>query len=190
MFSNGRDLVADGFSPPTMASYNPDIKNKGYSEYNPEKAKELLKQAEAINKGKLPQLKLAMPGTGTLHRQMGQFIKKCLNDVGLEVEMSYLDWPSYMEKINSKSLQMFLFGWVATVPDAMDFMEIFYSPKWKAGTKSFNYYNPQFDKLFQQVEVMPDSPERRKLYRQMETIVMDDCPAAFLNHRISYLVNN
>ena len=190
LFSNGRDIVADGFLPATMVSYNLEIKNKGYAEYAPEKAKELIRQAEIINKGKLPQLKIGMPGTDTLPRQMGQFIKKCLNDVGLEVEMSYMDWPTYMEKLNSKSLQMFFSGNIATIPDSKDFLEMFYSPCWKAGTKTFNYYNPKFDKLFEQVEVMDDSPETRELYRQMEIIVLDDCPAAFVNHRIAYVLKH
>ncbi len=190
LFSNNRNIVADGFLPPLMASYNPEIKKKGYAEYSNEKAKQLIEEAEIINKGKIPLLKLGMPGTGTSYRQMGQFLKKCFNDVGLEVEMLYMDWPTYLEKKNSKSLQMFVSGWIATVPDARDFLEIFYSPYWKAGTKSFNYYNPQFDKLFEQVEVMPDSGERRELYRRMEMVVMDDCPAVFINHRVSYVLKH
>ncbi len=190
LFSNGRYILADGIIPPMMASYNPQIKMKGYSIYDPEKAKNLIKEAEVINKGKLSLLKVGIPGTDTLSRQMGQFIKKCLNDVGLEVEMLYMDWPTYLEKLNSKSLQMFVSGWVATVPDARDFLENFYSPNWKAGSKSFNYYNPQVDKLFEQVEVMDDSPQRRELYRQMEIMVMDDCPAALINHRVSYVLKH
>ena len=190
LFSNGRDVIADGFVPASMASYNSEIKKKGYSEYNPEKVTELIRQAEVINKGKLPLLKAGIPGTDTISRQMGQFIKKCFNDVGLQVEISYMDWPTYLEKLNSKSLQMFFSGTMATVPDARDFMEIFYSPNWKAGSKSFNYYNPEFDRLFEQVEVMSDSTERRELYRRMEMIVMDDCPAVFINHRVSYVLKH
>jgi len=190
LFFNGRYVVADGFIPPMMASYNPQINKKGYADHNPEEAKELIRQAEVINKGKLPLLKIGMGGTDTFRRQMGQFFKKCFNDVGLEVEILYMDWPTYLEKLNSKSLQMFSLGSVAGVPDARDFLEMFYSPNWKAGSKSFNYYNPQFDKLFEQVEVMDDSDERRELYRQMEMIVMDDCPAVFINHKIPYVLKH
>lgn len=190
LFSNGRDVIADGFLPATMVSYNPEIKKKGYSEYNPTRAKQLIAEAQAINNGKLALLKAGIPGTDTVSRQMGQFIKKCLNDVGLEVEMSYMDWPTYLEKLNSKSLQVFFSGNVATVPDARDFLEIFYSPNWKAGSKSFNYYNQEYDKIFELVEVMFDSDQRRELYRQMEIIVMDDCPAAFINHRVSYVLKH
>jgi len=190
LFSNNRNIVADGFLPATMRSYNPDIKKKGYAEHSIEKAKQLIEEAEVINEGKIPLLKVGMPGTDTFYRQMGQFLKKCFDDVGLEVEMTYMDWPTYLEKLNSKSLQMFVSGWIATVPDARDFLEIFYSPHWKAGSKSFNYYNPQFDELFKQVEVMDDSDERRGLYRRMEMIVMDDCPAAFTNHRVSYVLKH
>jgi len=190
IFFNGRYVVADGFIPPMMASYNPQIKKKGYAEHNPEEAKELIRQAKAINQGKLPPLKLGMPSTETRYRQMGHFLKKCFSDIGLELEISYMDWPTYLEKLNSKSLQIFFSGNVLTIPDAKGFLEIFYSPSWKVGSKSFNYYNPQFDKLFEQVEVMDDSPERRELYRQMEMVVMDDCPAVFINHKIPYVLKH
>jgi len=33
---------------------------------------------------------------------------------------------------------------------------------------------------------MSESPERCELYRQMEIMVLEDCPAAFLNHRVAY----
>jgi len=37
---------------------------------------------------------------------------------------------------------------------------------------------------------MPESAERRELYRKMELMVLEDCPAAFLNHRIAYALHH
>jgi ABC-type transport system substrate-binding protein len=35
---------------------------------------------------------------------------------------------------------------------------------------------------------MGDNPQRRRLYQKMERIVLEDCPAAFLNHRVGYVL--
>jgi hypothetical protein len=37
---------------------------------------------------------------------------------------------------------------------------------------------------------MFDCPERQELYRKMELVVLEDCPAAFLNHRIAYALHH
>jgi len=37
---------------------------------------------------------------------------------------------------------------------------------------------------------MPDCPERTVLYRKAELIVIEDCPAAFINHRVAYVLHH
>ena len=190
LFFNNRHLVAHGLIPPVMPSYNPEIKEMGYAQYDPEKAQELLKDAEKIHGGKLPTLKITLPGTNTWYRQYGQFLKRNLSDVGLEVEMEYMDRPTYLEKVNTKSVQMFTSGSSASTPDAQDFLAMFYSRYHAPGPNKFNYSNPEFDKLYEKAQVMLDGPEKRRLYRKMELIVLEDCPAAFLNHRVAYVLHH
>jgi ABC-type transport system substrate-binding protein len=186
LFSNGRDRIAYGFVPLIMDSYDPNIKDKGYAQYDPNESRKLLAEAEKIYGGKLPVLKIAMPGTDMFYRQFGQFIERQLKEVGFQIELEFMDWPTYLGKLNTRSLQMFASGWSGSIPDAQDFLQSFYSKYWAPGSNSFNYANPEFDKLYEKVEVMPDSPERRKLYRQMELMVLEDYPAAFINHRVAY----
>ena len=69
-------------------------------------------------------------------------------------------------------------------------LQSFYSEYWAPGSNSFNYGNPEFDKLYEKIAVMFDCPERQKLYRQMELIVLEDCPAVFLNHRVAYALHH
>lgn len=190
LFFNNRHLIAHGLIPPVMPSYNPEIKEKGYAQYDPEKAQELLKEAEKIHGGKLPTLKITLPGTNTWYRQYGQFLKRNLNAVGLEVEMEYMDRPTYLEKVNTKSVQIFTSGSSARIPDAQDFLAMFYSRYHAPGPNKFNYSNPEFDKLYEKTQAILDGPEKRRLYRKMELIVLEDCPAAFLNHRVAYVLHH
>jgi oligopeptide transport system substrate-binding protein len=188
LFFNGRHKIAWGIIPPVIPGYDPNIVNKGFARYDPNEARQLLKQAEIINSGPIPQLKIAIPGTDTISRQMGQFLNMQLSDVGINVEISYMDWPTYQEKINTSSEQMFTSGVSASIPDAEDFLNMFYSKNKAPGSNKFNYVNPEFDRLYEQASVMLDSPQRTELYRKMELIVLDDCTAAFLNHRVAYVL--
>ena len=190
LFSNNRDEVAHGFIPALMDSYDPNIKEKGYARYDAEKSRGLLREAEKIYGGKLGVLKIAMPGTGTFARQYGQFLDHHLRAVGLEVEIEYMDWPTYQEKVNTGSVQMFCSGVVASIPDAEYFLRMFYSKNRNGGVNKFNYSNPEFDRLYEKSSVMFGGPQRRRLYREMELIVLEDCCAAFLNHRVAYALHH
>jgi ABC-type transport system substrate-binding protein len=189
LFWNGRDEVAYGFIPPMMKDYNPKISKIGKG-YDPQKARELVKEAEKIYGGKLPTLKLAMGGSDTLQRQFGQFLQRNFKDVGLDLEVEYMDWPTFIGKVHTKSTQMFSLGWIADYPDVETFLQLFYTKNISPGANNFNYSNPQFDRLYEQIAVMPDSPERTELYRKMELIILEDCPVVFINHPVGYVLHH
>lgn len=190
LFTNNRHMVAYGFIPPALNDYNPKVKQMGYAEYNPSKAKELLKEAEKIYGGKLPILRISMPGTDTFSRQFGEFLRRQLVAVGLDIEVDYMDGPTYWEKLHNRSHQMFSSGMGATLPDAQDILQSFYSKYWSPGSNSNNYAEPEFDRLYEKIAVMFESPERTELYHEMEQIVLEDCPAAFLNHTVAYVLHH
>jgi len=180
--------VAYGIIPPVMSDYDPNVKQLGYADYDPDKARQLVLEAEKIHGGKIPTLKIAFQGTSTFYRQFGQFIKRNIEAVGLETELDLMDWPTFQQKVNSAEAQIFAVGGGAGIPDSQDFLSMFYS-KYKApGPNHFNYVNPEFDRLYDMTSIMNDSPQRRQLYRKMERIVLEDCPAAFLDHRVGYVL--
>ncbi len=189
LFWNGRDEVAYGFIPPVMKDYNPQISKIGKG-FDPQKAIELVRGAEKIYGGKLPRLKLTMGGTETLQRQIGQFLQRNFRDVGLDVEVEYMDWPTFLGKVHTKSTQMFSLGWIADYPDVETFLQLFYTKNISPGTNNFNYSSPEFDKLYEQVTVMPDCPERMELYWKMELVILEDCPATFINHPVGYVLHH
>jgi oligopeptide transport system substrate-binding protein len=188
LFFNNTFDIAYGDIPPVLASYNPEVEKMGYADYDPNKSKKLLIEAENIQGGKIPPLKIAMQGTDTFYRQFGSFIQRQLEAIGLNIEMEYMDWPTFQARTNKRDVQMFAGGGGCGIPDAQDSLSEFYSKFWAPGVNHFNYKNPEFDKLYEQTEVMMDSPERTKLYQKMELIVLEDCPAAFLDHRVGYVL--
>jgi len=189
LFWNNRDEVAHGLIPPLMSSYNPDIEKIG-QKYDPQKAGQLVKQAQKIYGGKLPTLKLSMAGTDIMARQIGQFWQRCLKNVGLDVEAEHLDLATFLNDIRTKNAQMFYYGWMVDYPDADSFLKLFYSKNVSPGVNCFNYVNPEFDKLYEKVSSMADCHERTLIYRQAEKLVIRDCPAAFINHPVAYMLHH
>lgn len=185
---NGRNEIAHGLIPPGLNSYDPDIYKCEFSKFDPDEARELLKEAEKIHGGPIPTLKLAMPGTDTFSRQYGQFSQRQFARIGLTMEVEYMDWPTYVEGINSGNFQMFASGISAGCPDALDFLDTFTKEQFAPGSNKFFYDNPEYDELFEKVEVMPFDDEVRDSYRKLERMVMSDYPAIMTSHRMSYVM--
>lgn len=190
LFTNNRGEAAYGFIPPLMKSYNPQISRIAQTQYNTQKARQLLREAKKIHGGKIPKLIISMPGTDIVVRQQGQFYTRALKDVGLDVEIDYMDWPTFQNRVKTKSAQIFQLGWIADYPDAENFLQLFYSKNVSPGPNNFNYSNSRFDKIYEQIAVMPDGPERTKLYQKAEQIVVQDCPAVFLLHGVAFVLHH
>jgi oligopeptide transport system substrate-binding protein len=190
MFTNGRGELAYGFIPPIMKTYDPAIKTIAGTAYDPERARTLVAEAERVHGGKIPKISLALPGTDTVSRQEGGMLSDCFRAVGLDVEIDYMDWPTYQGKMKTKSLQMFMSGWVADYPDGENFLQLFYSKNASPGPNNFNYSDPVFDKLYEQLAVMPETSQRDELYRKAERMAVEDCPAIFIMHGVAYVLQH
>jgi len=190
LFTNNRGELAYGFIPPLMKAYDHQVKKIVKTVYNPGRARQLVKRAEQVYGGKLPKLTLAMPGTDVVFRQRGEFLARCFKGVGLDVDIDYMDWPTFQNRVKTKSAQMFTLGWIADYPDVENFLQLFYSKNASPGPNNFNYSNPEFDKIYEQIAVMSDSDERTELYRKAERIVVEDCPAVFLMHGVAYVLHH
>ena len=186
---SSKGKCAYGFIPLIMAGYDETIKEWSPGQFDPQKAKAYLKEAEQLHGGPIPKLRLAIGRTGTVQKQTLQFLARNLSEIGLEVETELYDWPTYLEKMRNGSHQMFFSGWMADYPDVESFLSVFYS-KNASWPNSTNFNSPEFDAIYERVSVMPDSPERMELYRQAQRIVLEEMPCAFTYHRIGYIIHH
>lgn len=181
----GRAIPARGIFPPGFREYDPALKNP-WGRFDPVRARELVKEAEKIAGGKIT-VTCSMQGTDTYYRQWGEYIKRSMAKIGVTVSLDFSDWPTFQDKVKTKSVQMFSLGWLADYPDASTFMEIFYGPNGAPGPNDFNYNSREFNELYRKTVDLPDTPQRLAQYRQLERIVCNDCPAIFSFHRVLYI---
>jgi ABC-type transport system substrate-binding protein len=188
LFLNNRGTPARGVLPPMLSGYDPDL-NSPYTVYDPDLAREKVKEAEKVHGGPLPTIILTMGGTGSTDRQQGEWLKRAYEKVGIKLDVDYMDWPSAQEKVKTKSAQMYAMGWVADIPDAENFMQLFYGPNASPGPNNMNYKNPEADKLYERLSVMENSPERNEIVRQMQQTVVDDLPCVLTVPRVVFLLH-
>lgn len=178
---------AQGPIPPGIAGYDKNYKNP-YTEFNPEKAKELLKKAGYPNGKGLPAITLEHLAN-TTSRQIAQYFQKALGDIGIKVNLSSNTWPKFTEKQNNKQAQVFGLAWGADYPDAENFLQLFYGPNESPGSNSSNYKNKEFDKLFEKAKIMQDSPERTQIYEKLNKMIAEKGPWIMGVHRTKFVLS-
>ncbi|MGD0539921.1 MAG: ABC transporter substrate-binding protein [Tepidisphaeraceae bacterium] len=188
-FWNGRGFPAIGPIPPGFVTYDPSQVNP-YTQFNLAAARKAMKEAEKINGGPIPPLRILMRDSETLSRQMAENFALQMSQIGLSVQPEYRDFARWNEMVDNRQTQLFDAGWVADYPDEQDFLQMFYGKNAPAmGVNSSAYVNPAFDQLYDRAAILPDGPERRRLYVQMEEVVMNDCPWLIEFYPTSYALH-
>lgn len=191
LFYNGRWKVAHSLIHPEMNEYDPALVAAGFMKYDPQEARRLVAEAEKINGGPIPELSIGMGGGDTFSRQFGQFVERQIEAVGLKVKIDFTDWPTYTDRMNKGQMQIFGGGGVRfSTPDALGALAMFATKYFAPLGNSFFYSDPEYDKLYDQAEVMFPSDERTELYRRMERMVLQDYPGVFTNHRVQYTLRH
>ena len=153
-------------------------------DYNPEKAKELLKQA---NFDFTKTIHMRTPsGRYLFGRQVSEAIQAYLQAIGVKVELRSYDWPTYvaglLKPIEKSELELFLLGWRSSDMDAdIQLWGQFHSssspPK---GLGAAHYANPKFDKTMEASRLEQDPTKRLALRVKASKIVWNDNPWIWL----------
>jgi ABC-type transport system substrate-binding protein len=183
---NNRWRVVHSLIHPSLDGYNPEVAELNFTAFDLEKAKEFLKQAEKIHGGPIPPLKIGWPGSDPFSRQYAQLVQRQMEKAGIKIEINFLDWPTYLDMMNKGQHQLFGSGVRFSSPDPLGVFGMFPTKYFAPLSNSFFYSNPEYDALYDQVEVMFPGPERTKLFHEMEKMVLSDYPAVFTTQRVQY----
>ena len=151
-------------------------------------AKSQLAAAGLLERGRIPELKLDIGSRDAYAQRMGEFMQQQLRKLGLRVKIVLNDWPTLQQKVNNKQSQMYTMGWHADYPDAENFLQLYYTPNIEKGTNNSNYSNAEFDKLYEKIRTMPDTPERLKIYVKMVRMISEDCPVLMLSEPMNFVL--
>ena len=200
VFRQGIGKTAQFMIPPGIYGYDPDYKNP-YRQYNPEKARQLLAEA-GYPDGKDPKTgsKLTLffdnNGVDAPGRRLTAFIiDQWEKKLGIHIESKPELQPVWQEAIKKGTFQIVYSGWYADYPDPENFAFLLYGPNKRPGPNDCAYKRPEYDKLFEQMRIMDNGPERLALINKMRDMVVEDCPQIYtvnegtLGLRHSWLLN-
>nr|WP_246225847.1 ABC transporter substrate-binding protein [Chelativorans xinjiangense] len=177
----GTAEIAAGPTPPAFAwAYNEALEPYPY---DPEKAKQLLE--EAGYDGEEVVFYVTEGGSGMLDPvAMGTAIQADLAAVGMNVKIETYEWNTFLGEVNpglEGKADMAEMAWMTNDPDTLPYLTLRTDafPD-KGGFNSGYYSNPEVDTILQQARQATESEERAALYQQMQEIVHEDAPWAFI----------
>jgi peptide/nickel transport system substrate-binding protein len=177
----GTAVVAAGPTPPAFAwAYNESLEPYPH---DPEKAKALLKEAGHEN-AKLT-FYVTEGGSGMLDPvAMGSAIQADLAEVGLDVKIETYEWNTFLGKVNpglEGKADMAQMSWMTNDPDTLPYLALrTEATPDKGGFNSGYYSNAKVDELLVAARRETDRDKRAALYKEMQTIVQEDAPWAFV----------
>ncbi|MFO1270144.1 MAG: ABC transporter substrate-binding protein [Rubrivivax sp.] len=102
--------------------------------------------------------------------------------LGIQLEIRATDFNQYQDKTLRGKHQIFWGGWLADYPDAENFLFLLYGPLGRSknqGDNYSNYDNPEYDKLYRQLQALDDGPAKQAVIDRMVDIVQQDAPWCF-----------
>ncbi|WP_417542957.1 ABC transporter substrate-binding protein [Methylophaga thalassica] len=194
IFANGRGIPAQGPIPPGIFGYsegkagiNPYMytwKNGQAERKSIEAAKQLLAEAGYPNgrdkkTGEPLVIYMDITASGPDSKSDLDWMRKQFRKLKIQLVLRSSDYNRFQDKIRRGQVQMFQWGWNADYPDPENFLFLLYGPNGRAqfgGENTANYQNKDFDKLFEKMRTMSNTPERLAIIKQMVDIVRKDTP--------------
>lgn len=146
--------------------------------YNPDKARRLLAEAGFADGKGLPPIKLS---TTSSYLDLCKYLQQQLSLVGIDIKLDVNPPAALREQIAQSKLPWFRGSWIADYPDAENYMTLFYSPNHcPAGPNYTHFTSSKFDRLYRQALRETDDVARLRLYRQMDSLIMDEAPVVVM----------
>jgi len=180
---NGHALPANGLYPPGLPGFNMNLKGLAY---DPEQARQYLKQAKYGGPERLPPIVFSDAGFGSyIGPDVAAMAEMWQQNLGVAITVENLEPDYFTEQVNAGNHgQLISGGWCADYPDPENFADVLFH----SGSAQNNGgdSNPALDTLLEQARVEQDVNKRIAMYQQAEQILVDDAAALWTTHSLSY----
>jgi dipeptide transport system substrate-binding protein len=172
--------------PPTLWSYNDDVKDYPY---DPEKAKKLLADAGLANgfETDLWAMPVQRPYNPNAKR-IGELMQADLAKVGIKAEIKSFEWGEYRKRAQNGEHQMAQLGWTGDNGDPDNFMHVLLGCDGAkvGGSNIAKWCYKPFDDLLMQAEHINDHAKREALYKQAQVIFKEEAPWFTIAHSVQF----
>jgi len=188
---HGQGVPAQSVVVPFTSGYDSDYRSE-MSEHSPARAQALLDLYGYVDRdgdgwreqpdGSPLVVRLAST-TEQLQRRLNELWRKQLAKVGVRIAFELATWGDLLKRGRSASLMMWGYSWVASSPDGGFFLGIGYGPNGNESNDS-RFALPDFDRLFERQNVLPDGPEREAVMREAKNMLVAHMPYKVRVHTV------
>lgn len=186
-FYSGRGVRAHGLIPPGIFGHDPKA-HAPYAVHDTALARRLLAEAGYPNGEGLPEFSY-LTLANTEARQRGEHFAQNMASLGIRIRINGVTWPEYLERMRTRRFELASASWMADYPDPENFLQLLYGPNASPGSNNSNFDHPEYNRLFERMALLPDTPERLEIVRRMQQIATEELPWLFMAHRSSELLS-
>jgi ABC-type transport system substrate-binding protein len=178
---------------PGVAGYDPGFRTTA-SEYSVTKARALLDMFGYVDRDgdgyreKPDGSRLEIVGASTptsRDQQIDELWKRSLDDIGIRIVFRKAPWQELRKDAVAGKLMMWRLAGNASAPDADNWLTSLYGPNAGEKTNYARFNLPAFDRMYEKARLIPDSPERTRLYQEMARLMIAYAPWKLNVHRIT-----
>ncbi len=116
-------------------------------------------------------------------RQLNELWRGDMKAIGIRISFKPAKWPENLKSARAGKLMMWGVGLSASSPDGQGVFGRGYSPD-IGGQNLARFKRAEFDRVYEQMKKIPDSPERLALFREANKMMIAWAPYKFHVHRI------
>jgi peptide/nickel transport system substrate-binding protein len=187
---NGYASLANGPVHPNKPYYNKDIP---VLDFNLKKAAKLLKKAgwkdkdkngirEKVINGETVELEFSiLYNQGhSIRKAVASALKEALIKIGVNVIIEAQDFPTVLDNVQEKDFDSYTLGWV-TPSGLDDLAQLWHSESGiEYGSNRTGFNSPECDQLIDQLKECLDPEERKKLYKEIQLLIIKEQHYVFL----------
>ena len=167
--------AASSVLPPQHWAYDSNLRPYPH---DPEKAKQLLKQAGySPDPGKRLHL-IMKTSTEETSRLLAVILQQQLHEVGIDLELRTFEFATFYSDVVKGAFQIYTLRWVGGANQDPEIFEYIYDSKSFAPRRANRSYysNPQIDALIEQGRSELDEHKRKQIYAKIQQQTLQDLP--------------
>lgn len=178
----GYAQLANSTLPSFIPGYSSKVKPYGY---DPEKAKQLLKEAGKENLNvKIITYSNARPYNTVNGQKLAEAVQNYLTKVGINASIQAYPWKEYKEKVKQGEGDILFYGWIGDNGDADNFLSLFDTKEIKSSLNAAMYSNKKVDELLAKGKQLQNGSERNAVYEQVQETVLSDAAWLPISHAV------
>jgi ABC-type transport system substrate-binding protein len=118
-----------------------------------------------------------------LSRSLDELVVKSMSAIGVRVKIKIAQWPENLKAARSGKYMFWSVGGSAAGSDGQGALAR-YDSRQIGGQNMARFKRPEFDDLFDRLQVMPDGPERDALFREAKLVAVAWMPYKYRVNRL------